>query len=159
MTQVLQRISRYSRSYCTIQKASACLISKYSLPSRIATEIQSPRHFNGPNTPNLSMTCHSISRENTYLTSQTEAPLSYNSIASFHTSSTCNRGRMFAFKRREKIAKKNKALKEARLAKNPKPIPYKIQLMLKAKGLGGPPKPIREKDDKSFDDVTTTMNH
>ena len=150
MTQVLQRISTYSRNYCTIHKASVSLISKCSYNSRSSSELQSHRYFNGVNTPIWLPTCQSISRENTYSTSQTKAQLSYNSISSFHTSSTCNRGRMFAFNRRAKIAKKNKALKEARLSKNPPPLPYKVQLMLKAKGLGGPPKPIREKDDKSF---------
>ena len=68
----------------------------------------------------------------------------------FHTSSALHHGRKFARDRREKIARKNKLLKEARLAKNPPPIPHKVQLMLAAKGLGGPPRPIREKDDKTF---------
>jgi len=72
-----------------------------------------------------------------------------------HTSSTLNAGRKFARERRKKKAIKNKALKEARLAKNPPPLPYKVQLMLAAKGLGGPPRAVREKDDKEFvaDDV------
>ena len=33
-----------------------------------------------------------------------------------------------------------------RLRKNPPPIPYKVELMLKSKGLWGPPKPLREPD-------------
>ena len=72
-----------------------------------------------------------------------------------HTSSTLNAGRKFAREKRKKKAIKNKALKEARLAKNPPPLPYKVQLMLAAKGLGGPPRAVREKDDKEFvaDDV------
>ena len=133
MTHVLKRISTYSRNYYTIHKASASLISKCSSNIGISSEFQSHRYFNGPNIPILSLTCESTSRKYKHSTTHTEALLSYNSISSFHTSSTFNRGRLFAFKRREKIAKKNKALKEARLAKNPPPIPYKVQLMLKAK--------------------------
>ena len=45
------------------------------------------------------------------------------------------------------LALQNKKKKEERLRKNPPPIPYKIELMLKSKGLWGPPKPIRERDD------------
>jgi len=76
-------------------------------------------------------------------------------FSSFHTSSELNHGRVFAMQKRAKIAIKNKKLKDARLAKNPPPLPYKVQLMLAAKNLGRTPKPIREKDDKKFvaDDV------
>jgi len=75
--------------------------------------------------------------------------------APFHTSSSLQHGRKFAMERRQKKAKKNKALKIARHAKMKLPIPYKVQLMLASKGLGGPPRHIREKDDKEFlaDDV------
>lgn len=75
--------------------------------------------------------------------------------APFHTSSSLRHGRKFAVERRQKKAAKNKALKIARHAKTTLPIPYKVQLMLASKGLGGPPRHIREKDDKEFsaDDV------
>lgn len=75
--------------------------------------------------------------------------------APFHTSSSLQYGRQFAIDRRRKKARKNKITKEARLAKTTRPIPYKVQLMLASKGLGGPPKHVREKDDKEFiaDDV------
>ena len=77
------------------------------------------------------------------------------SAALFHTSSSLQHGRKFAMERRQKKAKKNKALKIARHAKMKLPIPYKVQLMLASKGLGGPARHIREKDDKEFlaDDV------
>jgi len=57
--------------------------------------------------------------------------------------------------KKRKQAVRNKKTKEERLRKNPPPLPHKVQLMLKAKGLLGPPKPLREVDDKSFpeDDV------
>lgn len=57
--------------------------------------------------------------------------------------------------RKRKQALKNKKAKEERLRKNPPPLPYKMQLFLKSKGLWGPPKPLREVDDKDFpeDDV------
>ena len=73
----------------------------------------------------------------------------------FHTSSVLDHARKMTRDRKRKIALKNKALKEERLRKNPPPLPYKVQLMLAAKGFGGPPRPVREKDDKVFvaDDV------
>ena len=58
-----------------------------------------------------------------------------NISASFHTSPTIEHARPGTRVRKRKVAVKNKMLKEARLRKEPKPIPYKVQLMLKAKGL------------------------
>ena len=73
----------------------------------------------------------------------------------FHTCSVFEHARQMTMIRKRKLALKNKKLKEERLRKNPPPLPYKVQLMLAAKGFGGPPKPAREKDDKIFvaDDV------
>jgi len=64
-------------------------------------------------------------------------------------------------KRKRKIAVRNKRLKEIRLAKNPPPLPYKIQLMLKAKGLLSDPPPLREPDELPFpeDDVYFMRDH
>merc|ERR1712012_1114221 len=47
------------------------------------------------------------------------------------------------------------------MGKNPKPIPYKVELMLKRKGLWGTPPPLRDPDDKPFpgDDVYLTREH
>ena len=73
-----------------------------------------------------------------------------NIFASFHTSASLERARQMTRKRKRKIAVKNKVSKEARLRKDPPPLPYKVQLMLKAKGFGGEPKPVREKDDLPF---------
>ena len=68
----------------------------------------------------------------------------------FHTSSIMEKARTMTRIRKRKIAVKNKKLKEDRLRRNPPPLPYKVQLMLEAKGLGGPPKPLREKDNGAF---------
>jgi len=63
--------------------------------------------------------------------------------------------------RKRKIALRNKRAKEIRLAKNPPPLPYKVQLMLKQKGLFGTPPPLREPDELPFpeDDVYLVRNH
>ena len=70
---------------------------------------------------------------------------------SIHTTSILERARKGTRERKRKIAVANKKKKEERLRKNPPPIPYKIELMLKSKGLWGDPKPLREKDaEKTF---------
>lgn len=84
------------------------------------------------------------------------APETYGVLGAFaetvdrqlHTSAPLERARRITRERKRKQALKNKAAKEERLRKNPPPLPYKIQLMLKAKGLDGPPKPLRDKDEK-----------
>lgn len=48
------------------------------------------------------------------------------------------------------------------MRKNPPPLPYKVQLMLAAKGIVGDPKPLRQKDeglDFPKDDVYFIQNH
>jgi hypothetical protein len=66
--------------------------------------------------------------------------------SSFHTSSILERARRGTREKKRKVSVQNKKKKEALLLKNPPPIPYKVELMLKSKGLFGAPKPLREKD-------------
>lgn len=68
------------------------------------------------------------------------------SVMEFHTSCVVDRARRGTRERKRKVAVANKKKKEERLKKNPPPIPYKVELMLKSKGLWGTPKPIREVD-------------
>ena len=58
-------------------------------------------------------------------------------------------------RRKRAIAVRMKKRKEIRLAKDPPPLPYKVQLMLKAKGLLETPPPLRDPDTLPFpeDDV------
>ena len=55
----------------------------------------------------------------------------------------------------------NKKKKEDRLRKNPPPIPYKVQLMMRAKGFGSKPIDWRQEDLKPFpvDDAWTEWFH
>jgi hypothetical protein len=63
--------------------------------------------------------------------------------ASFHTTVTLERARHVTRNRKRKIVLANIKKKAERLRKNPKPMAAKVELMLKSKGLWGPPKPIR----------------
>jgi hypothetical protein len=54
------------------------------------------------------------------------------------------RARKGTRERKRKIVLANIKKKAERLRKNPKPMPKKIEMMLKSKGLFGPPKPIRQ---------------
>merc|ERR1719435_586435 len=58
-----------------------------------------------------------------------------------HTSNVVERARQST-----RIKKK----KQERLRKNPPPLPKKVQLMLKSKGLGSKPQPWRQPDKKAF---------
>jgi len=81
--------------------------------------------------------------------------------AELHTTAILERARQMTRRRKRKIALRNKIKKEIELKKNPKPIPYKVELMLKRKGLWGTPPPLRDPDDKPFpgDDVYLTREH
>ncbi len=82
------------------------------------------------------------------------------SLAQIHTSAILERARKGTRERKRKEALRNIKLKEERLRKNPPPMPYKIELMLKSKGLWGPPKPVREKDtDLQFPVDNVYFNH
>ena len=63
--------------------------------------------------------------------------------AQLHTTAILERARQMTRRRKRKIALRNKIKKENELKKNPKPIPYKVELMLKRKGLWGTPPPLR----------------
>ena len=63
--------------------------------------------------------------------------------AELHTTAILERARQMTRRRKRKIALRNKIKKENELKKNPKPIPYKVELMLKRKGLWGTPPPLR----------------
>jgi len=63
--------------------------------------------------------------------------------AMFHTSLVLDRARQVTRARKRKITLANIKKKAERLRKNPKPMAKKVELMLKSKGLWGPPKPIR----------------
>lgn len=67
-------------------------------------------------------------------------------VMMFHTCPVLERARQVTRMRKRKQTLANIKKKEERLRKNPPPIPKKVELMLKSKGLWGPPKPIREKD-------------
>jgi len=70
--------------------------------------------------------------------------------AAIHTSTVLERARQSTRIRKRKKDLANKKKKEERLRKNPPPLPKKIQLMMKAKGLGSKPIPWREIDLKGF---------
>jgi len=63
--------------------------------------------------------------------------------------------------RKRKIDVANKKAKEERLRKNPPPLPYKVQLMMRAKGINSTPIPWRETSDKPFpvDDAWSENYH
>ena len=72
-------------------------------------------------------------------------------VSGFQTTSIMERARQMTRVKKRKVAMANKKAKEARLLKNPPPLPHKVQLMLAAKGISLEPQPVREKDvGKSF---------
>lgn len=71
---------------------------------------------------------------------------SYINESSFHTSAALERARRGTRDRKRRAVLKAIKVKAERLRKNPPPIPQKVELMLKSKGLWGPPKALREKD-------------
>ena len=79
----------------------------------------------------------------------------------FHTCSVLERARQSTRIRKRKYYMEMKKKKEERLRKNPPGIPYKVQLMLRAKGLGGKPRPWRQLDERPFptDEVWGEMWH
>jgi len=153
MNSLKQPLSVFVRNYGELCSNTKNLTRSIQ-PTRISTKSKIDKFHSATKTPIFSLVSNknpiiisnSIFQKQLYLSNHNESI----QAAAFHTSSSLHHGRKFAMERREKKAKKNKLLKEARLAKNPRPIPHKIQLMLAAKGLGGPPRPIREKDDKKF---------
>jgi len=82
-------------------------------------------------------------------------------ITLFHTCSVLERARQSTRIRKRKYYMEMKKKKEERLRKNPPGIPYKVQLMLRAKGLGGKPRPWRQLDERPFptDEVWGEMWH
>ena len=79
-----------------------------------------------------------------------------------HTTVALERARPGTRVRKRKQMLKDIKAKADRLRKNPPPIPYKVELMLKSKGLWGPPKPLRTPDkDLPFpkDDVYFAQNY
>ena len=67
-----------------------------------------------------------------------------------HTSALLERARQSTRIKKRKQNLANKKKKEERLRKNPPPLPKKVQLMLKAKGLSAKPKPWRQLDLRPF---------
>ena len=64
-----------------------------------------------------------------------------------HTTASLERARPGTRVRKRKQVLRDIKAKAERLRKNgPPPIPHKVELMLKSKGLWGPPKPLRELD-------------
>eukprot|EP00096_Caligus_rogercresseyi_P012394 TRINITY_DN5173_c0_g1_i1.p1 TRINITY_DN5173_c0_g1~~TRINITY_DN5173_c0_g1_i1.p1 ORF type:complete len:353 (-),score=84.40 TRINITY_DN5173_c0_g1_i1:80-1138(-) len=63
----------------------------------------------------------------------------------FHTGSSMEAARRMTRERKRKVAVANKKKKEDRLRRNPPPLPYKLELMLKSKGLWDN-RHLREKD-------------
>jgi len=84
--------------------------------------------------------------------SKTSLPIlsSVFSALNFHTSACVERARQSTRIRKRKVAMANRKKKQERLRKNPPPLPYKVQLMLKAKGITGKPEDTREEDIKPF---------
>jgi ribosomal protein L1 len=72
------------------------------------------------------------------------------SVMNFHTTACVERARQSTRLRKRKVALTNKKRKEDRLRKNPPPLPLKVRLMLKAKGITGKPEDSREEDVKQF---------
>jgi len=68
----------------------------------------------------------------------------------FHTSLGVERARQATRIRKRKVVLENIKKKEERLRKNPPPIPKKVKLMMKMKGLGTEPIDWRSVDDKPF---------
>jgi len=77
------------------------------------------------------------------------------SVMNFHTTACTERARQSTRIRKRKVYMANKKKKEERLRKNPPPLPYKVQLMLRNKGITETPDSKREIDEKPFptDDV------
>jgi len=73
-------------------------------------------------------------------------------LCPLHTSSALERARQSTRIRKRKVMLANKKKKEERLRKNPPPLPKKVKLMLRAKGLGDGVRLIswRKSDHKSF---------
>jgi len=71
-------------------------------------------------------------------------------VAMLHTSVTLERARQATRLRKRKIYMENKKKKEDRLRKNPPPIPEKVKLMMKLKGLGTEPIDWRSIDNNPF---------
>ena len=69
-------------------------------------------------------------------------------VSPIHTSSVLERARQSTRIRKRKVVLANKKKKEERLRKNPPPLPKKVRLMLKAKGIGDG---IRLKNWRQFD--------
>ena len=67
-----------------------------------------------------------------------------------HTSAILERARQSTRIKKRKQNLANKKKKEERLRKNPPPLPKKVQLMLKAKGLSAKPTPWRQLDLRPF---------
>ena len=71
-------------------------------------------------------------------------------VSGIHTSAVLERARQSTRIKKRKQNLANKKKKEERLRKNPPPLPKKVQLMLKAKGLSAKPKPWRQLDLRPF---------
>ena len=86
---------------------------------------------------------------------RSNCPPSLMSVLPIHTSALLERARQSTRIRKRKVDLANKKKKEERLRKNPPPIPYKVQLMLRAKGFGSKPLAWRAVDTRPFptDDV------
>ena len=81
-------------------------------------------------------------------------PMTYDIVKTpacpLHTSSVVERARQSTRIKKRKQNLANKKKKEERLRKNPPPLPKKVQLMLKSKGLASKPQPWRQADKKPF---------
>jgi len=84
-------------------------------------------------------------------------------LCPLHTSSALERARQSTRIRKRKVMLANKKKKEERLRKNPPPLPKKVKLMLRAKGLGDGVRLIswRKPDHKPFaaDTAWSERNH
>jgi len=75
---------------------------------------------------------------------------SLQTVALLHTTDMLERARQSTRIKKRKVALASRKKKEERLRKNPPPIPRKVVLMLKSKGLSGKPQPWRKPDEKPF---------
>lgn len=91
----------------------------------------------------------------------TVMPLHTSAMMELQTTAVVERARQSTRIRKRKVYMDNKKKKEDRLRKNPPPIPYKVQLMMRAKGFGSKPIDWRQEDLKPFpvDDAWTEWFH
>lgn len=120
------------------------------LLSKISAQIYP--HYNQINRTLIQNSCVRNELLQNPLGGKTSLPIltSIFSVLNFHTSACVERARQSTRLRKRKVAMANRKKREERLRKNPPPLPYKVQLMLRARGLTGKAEDVREEDIKPF---------